>query len=109
MSYLNGGDERQGFPILAESGDARGGQPLAGARGVLASSPLSPAFGGTRREWESSAMMMGVIDIDAAVRYNLPVLMIVINDAAYGAEIYFLEQMGLTSEHLAKVWRLRNV
>ncbi len=54
-------------------------------------------------------MMMGVIDIDAAVRYNLPVLMIVINDAAYGAEIYFLEQMGLTSEHLAKVWRLRNV
>ncbi len=45
------------------------------------------------------AMMMGVMDIDAAVRYSLPILRIVINDAAHGAEIYFLEQMGLTSEH----------
>ena len=45
------------------------------------------------------AMMMGVMDIDAAVRYNLPVLMIVLNDAAYGAEIYFLEQMGVTTEY----------
>ncbi len=45
------------------------------------------------------AMMMGVMDIDAAVRYNLPVLMIILNDAAYGAEIYFLEQMNVTTEY----------
>lgn len=45
------------------------------------------------------AMMMGVMDIDAAVRYHLPILMIVLNDAAYGAEIYFLEQMGMTTEY----------
>jgi thiamine pyrophosphate-dependent acetolactate synthase large subunit-like protein len=44
------------------------------------------------------AMMMGLMDIDAAVRYNLPILMIVLNDAAYGAEIYFLEKMGMTTE-----------
>lgn len=45
------------------------------------------------------AMMMGIMDIDAAVRYNLPILMIVMNDAAYGAEIYFLQQMGMTTEY----------
>jgi thiamine pyrophosphate-dependent acetolactate synthase large subunit-like protein len=45
------------------------------------------------------AMMMGLMDIDAAVRYNLPILMIIMNDAAYGAEIYFLEQMGMTTEY----------
>src|SRR5581483_6260974 len=45
------------------------------------------------------AMMMGLMDIDAAVRYHLPVLMIVMNDAAYGAEIHFLEQMGMTTEY----------
>jgi thiamine pyrophosphate-dependent acetolactate synthase large subunit-like protein len=45
------------------------------------------------------AMMMGLMEIDAAVRYNLPVLMIVMNDAAYGAEIYFLKRMGMTSEY----------
>jgi 5-guanidino-2-oxopentanoate decarboxylase len=45
------------------------------------------------------AMMIGLMDIDAAVRYHLPILMIVLNDAAYGAEIYFLEQMGMTTEH----------
>ena len=42
--------------------------------------------------------LIGVMDIDAAVRYNLPILMIVLNDAAYGAEIYFLEKMGMTTE-----------
>jgi thiamine pyrophosphate-dependent acetolactate synthase large subunit-like protein len=45
------------------------------------------------------AMMIGLMDIDAAVRYHLPVLMIVLNDAAYGAEIYFLQQMGMTTEY----------
>ncbi len=45
------------------------------------------------------AMMMGVMDIDAAVRYNLPILMIIMNDAAYGAEIFFLEQVGMTTEY----------
>jgi thiamine pyrophosphate-dependent acetolactate synthase large subunit-like protein len=45
------------------------------------------------------ALMMGLADIDTAVRYHLPVLIIVVNDAAYGAEIYFLEKMGLTSRY----------
>lgn len=45
------------------------------------------------------AMMIELMDIDAAVRYHLPVLMIILNDAAYEAEIYFLEQMGLTTEY----------
>ncbi len=45
------------------------------------------------------AMMMGVMDIDAAVRYNLPILMIVLNDAAYGAEIHLLEQLGITTTY----------
>ncbi len=45
------------------------------------------------------ALMMGLVDIDTAVRYHLPVLVIVINDTAYGAEIYFLEKMGLTTEY----------
>ena len=43
--------------------------------------------------------MMGLVDIDTAVRYHLPILIIVINDTAYGAEIYFLEKMGLTTEY----------
>jgi 5-guanidino-2-oxopentanoate decarboxylase len=45
------------------------------------------------------AMMIGLMDIDAAVRYHLPILMMILNDAAYGAEIYFLQQMGMTTEY----------
>jgi thiamine pyrophosphate-dependent acetolactate synthase large subunit-like protein len=45
------------------------------------------------------ALMMGLVDIDTAVRYHLPILVVVINDTAYGAEIYFLEKMGLTTEY----------
>ena len=44
----------QGFPVLGKSGVARGGQPLAGARGGLASLIQPPAAGGRLDEnWKA--------------------------------------------------------
>jgi thiamine pyrophosphate-dependent acetolactate synthase large subunit-like protein len=43
-------------------------------------------------------MMMSLNDLDTAVRYTLPLLIVIINDAAYGAEVYFLQQLGLSTK-----------
>jgi thiamine pyrophosphate-dependent acetolactate synthase large subunit-like protein len=42
--------------------------------------------------------MMSLNDLDTAVRYTLPLLIVTINDAAYGAEVYFLQQLGLLTK-----------
>jgi thiamine pyrophosphate-dependent acetolactate synthase large subunit-like protein len=41
------------------------------------------------------ALMMSLGDLDTAVRYNLPILIVVMNDAAYGAEVHTLDLLGL--------------
>jgi thiamine pyrophosphate-dependent acetolactate synthase large subunit-like protein len=43
------------------------------------------------------SMMMSLNDLDTAVQYSLPPLIVIINDAAYGAEVYFLQQLGLST------------
>jgi thiamine pyrophosphate-dependent acetolactate synthase large subunit-like protein len=43
-------------------------------------------------------MVMSLNDIDTAVRYTLPLLIVIINDAAYGAEVSFLQQLGLSTK-----------
>jgi thiamine pyrophosphate-dependent acetolactate synthase large subunit-like protein len=43
-------------------------------------------------------MMMSLNDLDTAVRYMLPLVIVIINDAAYGAEVYFLQQLGLSTK-----------
>jgi thiamine pyrophosphate-dependent acetolactate synthase large subunit-like protein len=43
-------------------------------------------------------MMMTLGDLDTAARYNLPVLALVVNDGALGAELQLLERFGWPSE-----------
>jgi len=43
-------------------------------------------------------MMMSLNESDTAVRYTLPLLIVIIKDAAYGAEVYFLQQLGLSTK-----------
>ena len=44
------------------------------------------------------ALMMTLGEIETFVRYNVPLLAIVINDAAYGAEVHLLQNVGLSSD-----------
>jgi len=42
--------------------------------------------------------MMGLTELDTAVRNNIPILVIVIDDGAYGAELHLLRRAGLPIE-----------
>jgi thiamine pyrophosphate-dependent acetolactate synthase large subunit-like protein len=44
------------------------------------------------------AMMMSLGDLDTAVRHELPVLVFVVNDAAFGSEVHNLALLGLPTE-----------
>ncbi len=50
---------------------------------------LTPGDGG---------LMMTLGELETFVRYNVPLLAIVINDAAYGAEVHLLQNVGLSSD-----------
>jgi thiamine pyrophosphate-dependent acetolactate synthase large subunit-like protein len=50
---------------------------------------LTPGDGG---------LMMTLGELETFVRYNVPLLAIVINDAAYGAEVHLLQNVGLPSD-----------
>ena len=50
---------------------------------------LTPGDGG---------LMMTLGELETFVRYNIPMLAIVINDAAYGAEVHLLQNVGLPSD-----------
>jgi thiamine pyrophosphate-dependent acetolactate synthase large subunit-like protein len=50
---------------------------------------LTPGDGG---------LMMTLGELETFVRYKIPLLAIVINDAAYGAEVHLLQNVGLASE-----------
>jgi acetolactate synthase-1/2/3 large subunit len=43
-------------------------------------------------------LMMSLGELDTAVRYRLPVVVVVYNDRAYGAEMHFLRMLGLPDE-----------
>ncbi len=43
-------------------------------------------------------LLMSLGDLDSAVRAHVPLLVVVLNDAAYGAEMHFLRMMGLPDE-----------
>lgn len=43
-------------------------------------------------------LLMSLGDLDSAVRANVPLLVVVLNDAAYGAEMHFLRMMGLPDD-----------
>jgi thiamine pyrophosphate-dependent acetolactate synthase large subunit-like protein len=43
-------------------------------------------------------MLMSLGEIDAAVNLGLPILVVVINDAAYGAEVHHFRSLGLPTE-----------
>jgi thiamine pyrophosphate-dependent acetolactate synthase large subunit-like protein len=45
----------------------------------------------------AASMVMG--DLATAVRYQVPVLLVVMNDAAFGAERHFMDLMSLPNEH----------
>jgi thiamine pyrophosphate-dependent acetolactate synthase large subunit-like protein len=51
---------------------------------------LTPGDGG---------LMMSLGELETFVRYKIPLLVIVINDAAYGAEVHLLQNVGLPSNH----------
>jgi acetolactate synthase I/II/III large subunit len=40
-------------------------------------------------------LMMSLGELDTAIRYSLPLLVVVYDDAAYGAEMHFLRMMGI--------------
>ena len=40
-------------------------------------------------------LMMSLGDLDTAARYDVPLLVVVVNDAAYGAEVHTLDLLGL--------------
>ena len=44
------------------------------------------------------ALMMTLGELETFVRYEIPLLAIVINDAAYGAEVHLLKNVGLASD-----------
>jgi len=44
-------------------------------------------------------LMMCLGDLETAVRYDLPLLAVVYNDAAYGAEVHLLENLGWPTGH----------
>ncbi|MGH7796935.1 MAG: thiamine pyrophosphate-binding protein [Candidatus Binatia bacterium] len=44
------------------------------------------------------ALMMTLGEIETFVRYKIPLLAIVINDAAYGAEVHLLQNVGMPSD-----------
>ena len=44
------------------------------------------------------ALMMTLGELETFVRYNIPLLAIAINDAAYGAEVHLLQNVGLASD-----------
>ena len=50
---------------------------------------LTPGDGG---------LMMSLGELETFVRYEIPLLVIVINDAAYGAEVHLLQNVGLPSD-----------
>ena len=43
-------------------------------------------------------LMMSLGDLDTAVRYQIPLLIVVLDDGAYGAEMHFLRMLGLPDE-----------
>ena len=43
-------------------------------------------------------LMMSLGELETFVRYKIPALVIVINDAAYGAEVHLLQNVGLPSD-----------
>ena len=45
------------------------------------------------------ALMMTLGELETFVRYKIPLLAIVINDAAYGAEVHLLQNVGMPSDH----------
>lgn len=45
-----------------------------------------------------AGMMMTLGDLETAVRYNLPLLVLVTNDSALGAELHFLQTHGLPAD-----------
>ncbi len=67
------------------------GLGLAAAAGVAVASPdrLTVAAIG------DGGLMMSLGELDTAVRYRLPLLVVVYNDGAYGAEMHFLRMLGL--------------
>src|SRR5260221_4860887 len=44
------------------------------------------------------ALMMRLGDLDTCARYNLPILVVVLNDSAFGAEVHMLRAEGLPDE-----------
>lgn len=43
-------------------------------------------------------LMMSLGDLDTAVRYGIPLLILVLDDGAYGAEMHFLRMLGMPDE-----------
>lgn len=43
-------------------------------------------------------LWMSIGDLDTAVRYDLPLVILVMNDSAYGAEMHFLRHLGVSAD-----------
>jgi thiamine pyrophosphate-dependent acetolactate synthase large subunit-like protein len=44
------------------------------------------------------ALMMGLGELDTAIRYRLPLIVLVVNDSGFGAERHYLEMLGLPAD-----------
>jgi acetolactate synthase-1/2/3 large subunit len=75
---------------------------LAAATGVAVGAAAARPDRLTVYSTGDAAMMMSLSEIETAVRYKLPLLILVINDQALGAELHMLHVWGLP-DHLGRV------
>lgn len=48
--------------------------------------------------------MMGILELSTAVRYELPLVVVILNDNCYGAEYRKLAELGLNTKHSEVAW-----
>src|SRR5262249_16199665 len=71
------------------------GLGLAGAAGAAVARPDVPTIAVVG----DGGLMMSLGGLDDAVRHALPILVIVLNDGAYGAEVEHLTRLGMPIDH----------
>lgn len=93
VSYLSVGDARS-FVCGIDFGSI--GLGIGMAMGASVARPGAP----TVMMCGDGGLLMSLGDLDTAVRYHLPLLVVVMNDAAYGSELQIMRIWGLP-DHLA--------
>ena len=79
--------------------DARASDAGRGVRVVLITAPESAARDLARALVGDGALAMSLQDLDTIRRENLPVLILVLDDGGYGAEVHYSANRGIPDEH----------